>query len=350
MNNETDVVGTKKLEIIDKGKSVIVTGPMSSPSSFDPYQHNWQPVGKDGKAKVTTTMTRYENSVLGLGKALQHVTDTFGYGKQCSGEQQGETSSRNSQSSKQSKMSEDDDANTNKNDDDSNDDDQQMGKGDDDGNGSEDEESQSPPAIVRTTNYKRYKWIIKGRPELFSNRFNLYHFFMMIEQSSPNTIWYPTNEVTFPPMSPFNDVQSGFPAHADVQKFFNIGVKNKKTQYIEIEAEMRYSPLEVKNRFNRYMRNTNVIMENKEIREKTWDIVGFIWGFQDGIQWRPTYEQQLNQEITIVLSEYTPPYLTDEIESLSDEAKNIKIDLKPGSFSGNSAKIEGVLIKTKSCN
>ena len=147
-NNETDVVGTKKLEVINKGKSVIVTGPMSSPSSFDPYQHDWQPVGKDGKAKVTTTMTRYENSVLGLGKALQHVTDTFGYGKQCSGEQQGETSSRNSQSSKQSKMSEDDDANTNKNDDDSNDDDQKMGKGDDNGNGSKDEESQYPPEIV----------------------------------------------------------------------------------------------------------------------------------------------------------------------------------------------------------
>ena len=301
-------------------------------------------------------MTKYDNSTTGLGKAIQYVTNSIEYGKQRSGEQKGETLGGHSQNSEQngsngnnSKMSEDDNANNKENNDNSDDNDQKMGNSGDNRNGSEDDESQHPPEIVCTHNYKRHKWTVRGRPNLFAKSFNPFQFLTLIEQSSLNAIWYPTNKVTFPPLSPFTDVETGFPEHAVVDKFFNIGYKNN-SMFIKFDAVMRYTPLKVKHQLDNYLRKTNVFMEYQEICETTWDVSGFIWGLHDVIHWRLTYEQLLNQEIKKVLSDTVPPHISSEIQSLSNKAKNIHINLKSGPFYGNSAKIEGVLIKTKSCH
>ena len=71
-------------------------------------------------------MTRYNNSTTGLGKAIQYIVDSTKYGKQCSGENQGEISGRHDQNSKQNRsngnnstMSEDAEAKNNNNDNDS---------------------------------------------------------------------------------------------------------------------------------------------------------------------------------------------------------------------------------------
>lgn len=106
--------------------------------------------------------------------------------------------------------------------------------------------------------YSIYNWKVRGKRDLYMD-FNVYKFLKIIEKSSSNATWYPTKNITYPPLPPFNDVQSDFPNWQQIPRFFNSYTKGNST-IIEFSALMKYTLYQVKCQLARFLRNPNAYM------------------------------------------------------------------------------------------
>lgn len=93
-------------------------------------------------------------------------------------------------------------------------------------------------------------------------------------------------------------------------------------------------------------------MSNTEIDQRVWVGIAFVSAIQDRMHWRPYYAVILNKAIKDHLA--TDKNMQDSIKKLidvlSDNVKNITVDLKYRTHTGDTVKIKGVYIKTKACH
>ena len=121
---------------------------------------------------------------------------------------------------------------------------------------------------------------------------------------------------------------------------------------IKFKVRMKYKPWHIKEQLYGYLRSNNSSMFNLGFNKRVWELVRFVWRFQDGMHWRPYYSELLNKAIKehLATDKYIPDPIKKLIDAFPDNIKDIKVDLKYGSHSEDKVRIKGVFIKTKACH
>ena len=99
------------------------------------------------------------------------------------------------------------------------------------------------------------------------------------------------SEIEYPPPDPFNNVRWSCPLATDIPKFFCVK-RIKDVSIIKFKANTKHLPLQIKRKLTPFLRAQGVYMSNREIDENTWDVVGYVWGFQEGMQWLEDYKKK----------------------------------------------------------